>query len=43
MNPQHSQNKLIRVRPEEDFTTKRNLNYFPGAIGELQQAQPASP
>lgn len=28
-----SQNKptqLIRVRPEEKFTTKRNLNYFPG-------------
>jgi len=30
MNPQHAQNKLVRVRPEENFTTKRNLNYFPG-------------
>ena len=29
MNTQ-SQPKLIRVRPEEDFITKRNLNYFPG-------------
>jgi uncharacterized RmlC-like cupin family protein len=24
------QTKLIRVRPEEKFTIKRNLNYFPG-------------
>ena len=30
MNPQHSKSKLIRVRPEENFTTKRNLNYFAG-------------
>lgn len=22
--------QLVRVRPEENFTTKRNLNYFPG-------------
>ena len=27
---QKQQTKLIRVRPEENFTTKRNLNYFPG-------------
>jgi uncharacterized RmlC-like cupin family protein len=24
------QKKLVRVRPEEKFTTRRNLNYFPG-------------
>jgi len=24
------QTKLVRVRPDEQFTTKRNLNYFPG-------------
>ena len=24
------QTQLLRVRPEENFTTKRNLNYFPG-------------
>ena len=30
MNSQHTRNKLVRVRPEESFTTKRNLNYFPG-------------
>ena len=24
------QTRLVRVRPEENFTTKRNLNYFPG-------------
>ena len=24
------QTKLIRVRPDEKFTNKRNLNYFPG-------------
>jgi uncharacterized RmlC-like cupin family protein len=30
MNSHQSQNKLVRVRPEDNFTTKRNLNYFPG-------------
>jgi uncharacterized RmlC-like cupin family protein len=24
------QTQLVRVRPDETFTTKRNLNYFPG-------------
>jgi uncharacterized RmlC-like cupin family protein len=24
------QTKLVRVRPDETFTSKRNLNYFPG-------------
>jgi uncharacterized RmlC-like cupin family protein len=24
------QTQLVRVRPDENFTTKRNLNYFPG-------------
>jgi uncharacterized RmlC-like cupin family protein len=24
------QTQLVRVRPDEHFTTKRNLNYFPG-------------
>ncbi len=24
------QTKLVRVRPDDEFTTKRNLNYFPG-------------
>ena len=24
------QTKLVRVRPDDAFTTKRNLNYFPG-------------
>jgi len=24
------QKKLVRVRPEEKFTTRRNFNYFPG-------------
>jgi len=27
---EHPQKKLVRVRPSEDFTTKRNLNYFLG-------------
>lgn len=26
----HPQTRLVRVRPDEAFTTKRNLNYFPG-------------
>ncbi len=30
MNSQHPQKKLVRVRPGDEFTTKRNLNYFPG-------------
>ncbi len=30
MNSQHPQKKLVRVRPDAAFTTKRNLNYFPG-------------
>ncbi|TDJ52772.1 MAG: cupin domain-containing protein [Nitrospina sp.] len=30
MNSQHPQKKLMRVRPGDEFTTKRNLNYFPG-------------
>ena len=30
MNSQHLQKKLVRVRPGDEFTTKRNLNYFPG-------------
>ena len=30
MNSQHPQKKLVRVRPGDKFTTKRNLNYFPG-------------
>ncbi len=30
MNSQRSQEKLVRVRPGDEFTTKRNLNYFPG-------------
>ena len=33
MNPQQSQKKLVRVRPEENFTTKRNLSYSPGISG----------
>ena len=24
------QTKLVRVRPDKTFTSKRNLNYFPG-------------
>ena len=32
MNPQQSQKKLVRVRPEENFTTKRNLSYSPGIM-----------
>ncbi len=24
------QTKLVRVRPDGEFNTKRNLNYFPG-------------
>ncbi len=30
MNSQHPQKKLVRVRPGDEFTTKRNLHYFPG-------------
>jgi uncharacterized RmlC-like cupin family protein len=30
MNSQHSQKRLVRVRPDAAFTTKRNLNYFSG-------------
>jgi uncharacterized RmlC-like cupin family protein len=26
----NKQTKLVRVRPDETFTSKRNLNYFPG-------------
>ena len=26
----HNRAKLVRVRPEKDFTSKRNLNYFMG-------------
>ncbi len=26
----NKQTQLVRVRPDEAFTTKRNLNYFPG-------------
>ena len=28
--PNKKQTQLVRVRPDETFTTKRNLNYFPG-------------
>ena len=28
--PNKKQTQLVRVRPDEAFTTKRNLNYFPG-------------